>query len=330
MNNLYKYNDFLFESIINDIFLLLESDEPSPTFTWDMKKEPEKPVEEKPVTFEWDLTKTTNTSTTSKVLEKLKAFLSKLPKDQVIKYFYKLLDKIKLLPEKTRRKLLINYASVFLLFGSVAYLTQPADEYKADKKIVKEFIKVTKKASFDVSQKVVALAEGDYSDDRGDTGNFIEFKMGNKMIKRFVGSKYGISAPVLMKYLGKAPKKDDMINLSYETALDIYKNQYWDDQKIERFCNQSVADVVYDGCVNQGIAGMKSVLRNVLRENGIEISDDINPFEGDYIKQLNMLEQDKLFSAIKKYREDRYKEARTFKRHGAGWLDRLEKIVFVE
>lgn len=327
MNNLYKYNDFLFESIINDIFLLLESDEPSPTFTWDIKKETEKPEETN--TFEWDLTKAP-TSTTSKVLEKLKAFLSKLPKEQIIKYFYKLLDKIKLLPERTRRKLLINYASVFLLFGSVAYLTKPAEEYKADKKIVKEFIKVTKKASFDVSQKVVALAEGDYSDDRGDTGNFIEFKMGNKMVKRFVGSKYGISAPVLMKYLGKAPKKEDMMNLSYETALDIYKNQYWDDQKIERFCNQSVADVVYDGCVNQGIAGMKSVLRNVLRENGIEISDDVNPFEGDYIKQLNALEQEKLFNSIKDNREKRYKEARTFKRHGDGWLDRLSKITFVE
>ena len=112
--------------------------------------------------------------------------------------------------------------------------------------------------------------------------------------------------------------------------IDIYKNQYWDDQKIERFCNQSVADVVYDGCVNQGITGMKSVLRNVLRDNGIEISDDVNPFEGDYIKQLNSLEQNKLFDSIKKYREDRYKEARTFKRHGAGWLDRLEKITFID
>jgi lysozyme family protein len=330
MNNLYKYNDFLFESIINDIFLLLESDEPSPTFTWDMKKETEKPVEETPNTFEWDLTKTNNASTTSKVLEKLKSFLSKLPKEQIIKYFHKLLDKIKLLPEITRRKLLINYASVFLLFGSVAYLTQPADQYKTDKKIVKEFIKVTKKASFDVSQKVVALAEGDYSNDRGDTGNYVEFELNGKKVKRFIGSKYGISAPVLMKYLGHLPKKDDMINLSYETALDIYKNQYWDDQKIERFCNQSVADVVYDGCVNQGIAGMKSVLRNVLRDNGIEISDDANPFEGDYIKQLNCLEQAKLFDSIKKYREERYKEARTFKRHGTGWLDRLEKLVFVD
>ena len=328
MNNLHKYNDFLFESIINDIFLLLESDEPSPTFTWDMKKETEKPVEEKPVTFEWDLTKPSNT--TSTVLDKLKSFLSKLPKEQIAKYFYKLLDKIKLLPEKTRRKLLINYASIFLLFCSVSYLTNSADNNKVDEKVVKEFIKVTKKASFEVSQKVVALAEGDYSDDKGDTGNFVDFEMGGRKLKRFIGSKYGISAPVLMKYLDKLPKKEDMMNLSYETALDIYKNQYWDDQKIERFCNQSVADVVYDGCVNQGITGMKSVLRNVLRDNGIEISDDVNPFEGDYIKQLNSLEQDKLFNTIKKYREDRYKEARTFKRHGDGWLDRLEKITFTD
>ena len=45
MNNLHKYNDFLFESIINDIFLLLESDEPSPTFTWDIKKPTEETKE---------------------------------------------------------------------------------------------------------------------------------------------------------------------------------------------------------------------------------------------------------------------------------------------
>jgi lysozyme family protein len=327
MNNLHKYNDFLFESIINDIFLLLESDEPSPTFTWDMKKETEKPVEEVSPTFEWDLTKPSNT--TSPILDKLKSFLSKLPKEQIVKYFYKLLDKIKLLPERTRRKLLINYASIFLLFCSVSYLVNAVDN-KVDDKIVKEFVKVTKKASFEVSQKAVALAEGDYSDDRGDTGNFVDFEMGGKELKRFIGSKYGISAPVLMKYLGKLPKKEDMMNLSYQTALDIYKNQYWDDQKIERFCNQSVADVVYDGCVNQGITGMKSILRSVLRDNGIEISDDVNPFEGDYIKQLNSLEQSKLFDSIKKYRESRYKEARTFKRHGAGWLDRLEKIKFID
>jgi hypothetical protein len=66
-----------------------------------------------------------------------------------------------------------------------------------------------------------------------------------------------------------------------------------------------------------------------IRDNGIEISDDTNPF-GDYIKQLNTLEQNKLFESIKKYREERYKEARTFKSHGDGWLNRLQKLTFVE
>lgn len=162
MENLYKYNDFLFESIINEIFLLVESEQ-AYTYEWDLRKEKD---DEKTVTFEWDLT-----STKPNTLEKLKNFLQKLPKDQIKKYFYKLLDKVKLLPERTRRKLLINFASVFLVFVPIKYLTDnpdeyKADEYKADKKIVKEFVNVTKKASFKVSQEIVALAEGDYSSDR--------------------------------------------------------------------------------------------------------------------------------------------------------------------
>ena len=197
MNNLHKYNDFLFESILNNIFLLVENEESSKnTFVWDMR--------EQPVTFEWDMTKPNNT--TSIILDKLKSFLSKLPKEKIKEYFYKLLEKVKLLPEKNRRKLLINYAGIFLLFTSIGYLTSSTDNFTKDDKVVKEFIKVTKKASFDVSQKVVALAEGDYSDDRKDTGNFVEFEMGGKKLKRFIGSKFGISAPVLMKYLEKLPK----------------------------------------------------------------------------------------------------------------------------
>lgn len=321
MENLYKYNDFLFESIVNEIFLLLESDEQAYTYEWDLRKD----KDEKPVTFEWDLT-----SNKPNTLDKLKSFLQKLPKEQIKKYFYKLLDKVKLLPERARRKMLISFASVFLVFAPIKYLTDSPEEYKADKKIVKEFVNVTKKASFKVSQEIVALAEGDYSEDRGDTGNFVEFELNGKKVKRFIGSKYGISAPILQKYLGKLPKKEDMINLTYDQALDIYKNLYWDEQKIERFCNQSVANLVYDGCVNQGVNGMKSVIRKTLNKFGINISDDVNPFEGDYIKKLNELNQEELFNSIKNLREQRYKDAATYKRHGKGWLNRLEKIIFEE
>lgn len=301
--NLCKYNDFLFESLLLEIFSINES------------------YDEAPVTFEWDLRKE-KTDTKSK----LKAFLSKISKDKVLRYLIKFLDKVKVLPEKTRRKTLMTYSGVFMSILSLGYITS---NISADnKEVVKEMVELNKTSSFNISQEVVEIAEGGYSDDRHDTGNYVEFKMGGKVLKRFIGSKYGISAPILQKYLGRLPKKEDMQNLSYETALEIYKTKYWDNQSIHKYCNQSVANIIYDGCVNQGVNGMKDVLRKVLRDNGMQVNDSINPFDEQWIKNVNILNQEKVFNDIKKYREQRYKEAKTFKVHGNGWLNRLSKIEF--
>ncbi len=307
MRNINKYNDFViekeFESITSQIFKILESEEP--------------------VTYEWDLTKPNqNTS----VVDKLKSFLSKLPKEKVKEYFLKFLSKLSFLPEMSRKKLMVTYATSFLSVASIGYLA--SDIGSKDDKVVKEFVKLTKKASFDISQEIVALAEGDYSDDKKDTGNYVDFELNGKTVQRFIGSKYGVSAPVLKEYLGRLPKKEDMINLSYETALDIYKHKYWDSANISEVCNQSIANIIYDGCINQGIGGMKDVLRKALNENGVKISDDENPFNIDFIKNINIINQTKLFNSIKKFRESRYREAKTFDAHGDGWLDRLSKIEF--
>jgi lysozyme family protein len=311
MNKLNKYNNFLleseFDSIIDDIFKIFEN------------------YDESPVTFEWDLTKIDNS-----VLGRLKNFLSKLSKEKVKEYFYKFLAKIKLLPERTRKTLMINYAGIFLLFVSLSYLTQENKVDNSVAPVVKEFVKVNQESDFKESQKVVALAEGDYSDDKKDKGNWIDFKMGDKVLKRFIGSKYGISAPILKEYLKRTPKKSDMLNLSYDTALQIYKNKFWDTQNLKKFCNQSVATIVYDGCVNQGIAGIKSVLRKVLLNKGIKINDDDNPLDSKYIKKINALDQQEIFDSIKEYRKNRYKVASTFDTHGEGWLNRLQKINFEE
>lgn len=308
---LNKYNNFLieseFDSIIDDIFKIFEN------------------YDESPVTFEWDLTKIDNS-----VLGRLKTFLSKLSKEKVKEYFYKFLDKIRILPERSRKTLMINYAGIFLLFVSLTYLTQENKVDNAVTPVVKEFVKVTQESDFKESQKVVAIAEGDYSSDKKDKGNWIDFKMGNKVLKRFIGSKYGISAPILKEYLKRTPRKEDMLNLSYNTALQIYKSKFWDTQNLKKFCNQSVATIVYDGCVNQGIAGIKSVLRKVLLNKGIKISDDDDPLDSKYIKKINALNQQEIFDSIKKYRKDRYQVASTFDTHGEGWLNRLQKIEFEE
>jgi lysozyme family protein len=324
-----KYNDFLldreFESITNQIFRLVENGgrfTSDNTYVWDMSK---KQDDEKPITFEWDFTKTSDS-----IVDKLENLLKKLPKEKIQEYFFRFLDKIKLLPEKFRRKILVNYAAAFLSVASVSFLISGINNNRVDEKVVKEFVKVTNKASFDVSHKIVSMVEGGYSDDRKDTGNYVEFELNGKMVKRFIGTKYGISAPVLMKYLGHLPNKQDMINLSYDTALEIYKNKYWNNQEMEKFCNQSVATIIYDGCVNQGIGAMKGILRKVLNANGIQINDDINPFQTEYINIINSLDQSKLFDDIKKYRKDKYNIAVTAKTHKDGWLNRLEKIEYLD
>jgi lysozyme family protein len=317
MERINKYNKFIleseFESIFDNIFRILEQYD-----------------DEKPVTFEWNFNKVDNST-----LGRLKQFLSKLSKEKVKEYFYKFLSRIKLLPDVARRTIMINYATIFLLFASLSYLTQDNNtsyDVKSQpiEELVEEFVKLNKESSFKESQKIVSLAEGGYSDDRKDTGNWVDIKVGDKLLKRFIGSKYGISAPILKAHLKRTPTKSDMVNLSQDTALKIYKNKFWKPQHLKSFSNQSVANIIYDGCVNQGISGIKSVLRKVLLNKGINITDNDNPLDSKFIKKMNALDQEDIFDTIKEYRENRYKRASTFDTHGDGWLNRLQKIEFQE
>lgn len=314
MNKLSRYNSFLlekqFQSIIGDIFRLVESEG-----RWTSDN-----------TYEWDFEQDNS------IKGKLKSFLSKLPKDKIKSYYYKFVDNLKSLPENIRRKMIVGYTAIFLGFISATSLF-PSDaeaETMTDKlkKEVLSALEVEKeveiKSSFDDAQDIVKQVEAGYSSDRGDTGNWIKVPGG----KRFVGTNHGISAPILAEYLGRLPKKEDMQNLSYETALKIYKTEYWDKYNLGEFTNQSIANIIYDGVVNQGQNGTRSVLRKALNENGIEITEDDDPFDIEWIQKTNKLDQVKLFESIKKFREDRYREAPTFKRHGEGWLNRLYSFEY--
>jgi lysozyme family protein len=264
------------------------------------------------------------------IVQKLKSFLSKLPKEKIKEYFFKLLKKFKSLPEKIRKRLIITYSFAFLSLVSINYLIPTnssgiENEFKEELMIIKsEISRLSKKSNFDEAQEIVKLVEGGYSSDRKDKGNFVNTKWG----KRFVGTKYGISAPVLMDYLKRIPTKEDMMNLSYDVALDIYKNIYWDKQNLEKFCDQNIANIIYDGCVNQGVNGMKSILRKVYNNNEIRISDEQNPFDISFITEINKVDPEKVFNEIRQEREVRYKSASTYKKHGKGWLNRLNSINF--
>lgn len=328
-----RYNEFLlekeFNQIVDEIFRLVESQGvwTSPnTIEWDMTKKEE--PEENPDLIDRGLDKL------SRGLERLKNFISKLDKTQLKKYYVNLVNRLKNLPERMRKFLITHYTSVFLTVASLSYLVGSGEEVlskepqqtkteQINPKVKEEIIELHKGSSFEVAQSSVKELEAGYSNDREDTGNWVEVP-GYGM--RFIGTNHGISAPILQKHLGRIPKREDMQNLSYQTALKIYKKDYWDAQNLSLICDQSVANIIYDGCVNQGVDGVSEVIRNAAKEQGINLTG--STYSKSNIRRLNSLNQKELFQSIKKFRELRYKEAQTWNIHGEGWMNRLASIEY--
>lgn len=297
-----------FQLIMDELFIMSESND------------------EEPVTFEW----------TIKNKSKLEKFLSKLSEVQVIEYFEKFVKWLNKSPWSLRSKILIPALSIFLIFTSSQELSSaniPSDvkssifsldndvddPIKEIPKEIEDIPEEVSKADFFKSQEMVKKGEGGYTDDKDDKGNWVDGKL--------IGTNFGISAPQLKDHLGKTPSKKDMENLSYDSALKIYKKKFWNRNNLEFLNNQSVANIIYDGVVNQGRGGTKKVLQNVLKEFGMDIKlKDI--FESETIEKMNNLDQEELFNNIFKFRWERYKGTKKFDKYGKGWKNRLDEFKF--
>ncbi|CAG7579860.1 MAG: putative lysozyme family protein [uncultured marine phage] len=299
MNFIRRQSEFLldkeFESIIFDITSLCENDN----------------------TFEWEFeTKT-----------KLQRFLSKLPKEKIKKYFEKFVSRLKTLSGKTKNKILVGVISTFLLFTSVDNLMSSNVDSEI-KNLVTASVGTQsepeseveiKKAEFSAAQEMVKQGEGGYTDDKNDKGNWVD---GN-----LVGTNHGISAPELKTHLGRVPTKEEMEDLSYEDALDIYEDRFWTKHNLGSFTNQSIANIVYDGIVNQGQHGMKKVLQKTLATFDMDVKMK-NIYDVETIENLNGLDQEELFNEISDQRWKRYQDTRKFNVYGDGWRNRLDEFTF--
>lgn len=119
-----------------------------------------------------------------------------------------------------------------------------------------------------------------------------------------------------------------MTSLNYKTALSIFKNDYWNSQNLSLLSNQSIANIIYDGCVNQGIGAMSKVLKSSAKKMGLDITEDDYIFSQRCIDKINNLNQKELFRQIKKQREIIYRNNDKFSDFGKGWLDRLAELDF--
>jgi len=293
---------------------------------------------------------------THSLKELLKKLVSLAPsKEEAIKkvkeYFEKFILELKSLPYEIKKRLLKKFIVVFILFiplsnlvtdlsikqepvlkEVVAETNQESIPNEIDKEVVD---KNSKFASFERAQHLVKMAEAGYSSDRNDTGNWINVPGGGQ---RFIGTNHGISAPVLAQYfkdkgINRLISKQDMMDLEYKTALDIYKKDYWNAARLSNFKSQSIANVLYDECVNQGVGAALSDVKKSMENMGHETEEigSWKEFHKELTPKVNKMstkEKKKLFNQIKTERLERYEGADTWEEHGEGWQNRLNDIAF--
>jgi lysozyme family protein len=291
------------------------------------------------------------------IVDLVKDFLSKLKdKEKVKQYFLRILDELKSLPYDVKKSLLIKLSFMFLGYVTISDLTtqeiiekepvmaevevelpknKPGEEVKSNiekSNDEKELNNDSKGAKFEIAQEGVQKAEGKYTAKINDKGNWT----GNEVnVGMLLGTKFGIAAPTLVKYykdnnLG-TPSQQDMMGLTYDDALKIYKKDYWDAQKLSNFKSQSLANILYDGCVNQGPPATLTILKKSLKKVGIDSSDvnSWNEFHENLIDDVNKLSKiktKKLFKTIWDKRWERYQQGKSDFING--WKNRLDELTF--
>ena len=164
-----------------------------------------------------------------------------------------------------------------------------------------------------IKKVIIGKHEQGYQAMKEDKGNYVDGKL--------IGTKFGISAPVLKRYLGRTPTVQDMKNLKLESALDILENQYYKGPKIDKL-PISIRKNVLDMAINagpgraikilQGLVGAKQdgaigpkTLRK-LKESKISNNDYVDARRDFYLK---LVERKPVYNKFKR-----------------GWLNRVESF----
>lgn len=79
-------------------------------------------------------------------------------------------------------------------------------------------------AGFEATQAFTMGEEKGFQDDPEDSGNYCSGRAGDGPL---VGTNYGISAPVLSSWLGRPATRQDMVELTQNTAQTIFRTAFW-------------------------------------------------------------------------------------------------------
>lgn len=152
-------------------------------------------------------------------------------------------------------------------------------------------------------------AEGGYSTDRADTGNYYKGE--------FIGTNHGISAPVLATYLGRTPTVEDMKGLTQETARDIAFKNYYDRFNIEAL-PEDLQEIVFHGVYlgeSRAVKAMQSLL-------GVSVDGAVGPQTTEAMRNATFTKEEFRDAFLEQLRK-----TKTWDEHGKGWTNRFNELA---
>ena len=144
-------------------------------------------------------------------------------------------------------------------------------------------------------------------------------------------TKFGIILTTLKEYKYDTNKDgvftcDDVKALTLNDAKNIYKKMFWDFFKADGIKNQSLAEYIVDGAINQGRGTIAKYVQQIV---GVTADGLVG---NKTLEAINAHDSKDLFEKLKAKREDKYHRIvannPSQKKFIKGWINRLNSIDY--
>ena len=133
----------------------------------------------------------------------------------------------------------------------------------------------------------------------------------------------GVTKRVYEKWIGREATEQEMRDLTEETAIAIYKKNYWDRNRcdmVEDASSPGVAYFLLDFAVNAGRKGAKCLQKSI----GANPDGAIGPKTIAILKDQN---PKYLLEKMHELRQSFYESLKTFETFGKGWTRRNDEAL---
>lgn len=212
------------------------------------------------------------------------------------------------------------------------------DDFDADSNTTNEYVyfasynpayvNYSTTANFEQAYLLIREAEGGYKRDSVDSADWSSCKVGKGVL---AGTNMGISACAYTEYYGEIPSIDTMKYLSPHVAKNIYRKMFWDKYRLGEIKNQNLANIIFDGIVQNPSSGAK-LIQKAVNDLGyfpqLVVDGKIGP---KTIEAINYIVKEKkagmLYSRYRTLRWRFYQGLSTFYKYGDGWRNRLNNFL---